>query len=312
MDIKIKQASITGEAVDLIVVNLFQGVTEPGGEKGAVDKAMGGAISAIIAGGISSGSPARRRRSTPLRDPGPTCAGGGLRRSGEAGRGTQFVQEPPRRHAARDLGAKTFATIVHGAGIGGLDAATAAGTLVEGTLLGLDRFEGYRSKPPKYWKPSPETMIVVEIAADRLPAIEAGVARGEAVAAGVTLARIRSTPGQSDDADDLGGAGRGAGSRVTGPNFEAWYRAECKALGMGIFMAVAEESEQEPKLIILGQNPARRFAGAGACGQRRHLRSGGISIKPGEEMWRMKGDMVGVAAVSVRSASPCGSACRCA
>ena len=57
MDIFVKQGSIVEQAVDLVVVNLFQGVTEPGGATGAVDKAMGGAISAIIAGGDFVGKP---------------------------------------------------------------------------------------------------------------------------------------------------------------------------------------------------------------------------------------------------------------
>ena len=51
MDILVKQGGIVEQAVDLIVVNLFQGVSEPGGATGTVDKALGGAISAIIAAG---------------------------------------------------------------------------------------------------------------------------------------------------------------------------------------------------------------------------------------------------------------------
>ena len=79
---------------------------------------------------------------------------------------------------ARELGAKRFATIVHGAGEGGLDAQAAGQALAEGALLGLYRFEGYRSKPPKDWRPDPQTMIVVEPTADRRPALEAGMSQG--------------------------------------------------------------------------------------------------------------------------------------
>ena len=42
MNIQIKQGNITEVAADLIVVNLFQGVTAPGGATGAVDRALGG------------------------------------------------------------------------------------------------------------------------------------------------------------------------------------------------------------------------------------------------------------------------------
>ena len=67
---------------------------------------------------------------------------------------------------------------------------------------------------------------------------------------------------------------------------------------MGIFMAVAEESEQEPKLIILEHNAGRDdLPTVALVGKGVTFDSGGISLKPGEEMWKMKGDMAGAAAV---------------
>ena len=50
MDIKVVVGDITEVAVDAIVVNLFQGVEAPGGATGAVDMALDGAISDLIAG----------------------------------------------------------------------------------------------------------------------------------------------------------------------------------------------------------------------------------------------------------------------
>ncbi|MDP7090963.1 MAG: M17 family peptidase N-terminal domain-containing protein, partial [Dehalococcoidia bacterium] len=41
---------------DVLVVNLFEGITSPGGATGAVDKALGGVISEIIADGEITGS----------------------------------------------------------------------------------------------------------------------------------------------------------------------------------------------------------------------------------------------------------------
>ena len=41
MEIRVKQGSITDERVDLIIVNLFRDVTEPGGATGSVDAALG-------------------------------------------------------------------------------------------------------------------------------------------------------------------------------------------------------------------------------------------------------------------------------
>ncbi len=55
MEIRVKQGSITEETVDLIIVNLFQGVTEPGGATGSVDAALDAAVRDVIAAGDFTG-----------------------------------------------------------------------------------------------------------------------------------------------------------------------------------------------------------------------------------------------------------------
>jgi leucyl aminopeptidase len=297
--IELKQGNITQIAADLVIVNLFQGVTVPGGATGAVDRALGGALREVIAAGDLTGKSGEAvvlytRGALPA----PRVLVVGL---GEAGK---FDLRAARNAAAtaarkaRDLGAKTVATIVHGAGIGGLAPAAAAGALVEGTRLGLYRYAGYRSKPPKDWKPDPETLTVVEMAPVQLPAFEIGIARGEAVAQGVNLARdLVNTPANLMTPAIVAERAAAVAS-AAGLTFQALGRAECKALGMGIFMAVAEESEQDPKLIVLEHNAGRAdlptvvLVGKGVT-----FDSGGISLKPGDEMWKMKGDMAGAAAV---------------
>ena len=299
MEIRVIQGSITEAAADLVIVNLFQGVTTPAGATGAVDAALGGAIQAAIAAGDFAGKTGETLLLyTHGKLPAPRVLIVGL---GEA---TKFNLTAARNAAAtaarraRDLGVRTAATIVHGAGIGGLESAVAANALVEGTRLGLYRFEGYRSKPPKDWKPDPDWVAIVELDPARAPIYETAVARAEAVTKGVILARdLVNTPANLMTPTIL--AERAAAvAQETGLRFQALGRAECKALGMGIYMAVAEESEQDPKFIILEHNgdrddlPAVVLAGKGVT-----FDSGGISLKPGEEMWKMKGDMAGAAAV---------------
>jgi len=48
MKIELVVGDIIRHKADLVVVNLFEGVKKPGGATGAVDKAVGGAISAAI------------------------------------------------------------------------------------------------------------------------------------------------------------------------------------------------------------------------------------------------------------------------
>ena len=55
MDIKVASGDIAQQEVGAIVVNLFEGVKSPGGATGAVDKAMGSAISDLIEDGETTG-----------------------------------------------------------------------------------------------------------------------------------------------------------------------------------------------------------------------------------------------------------------
>jgi leucyl aminopeptidase len=299
MDIQLKQGDIVHEAADLVIVNLFQGVTHPGGATGAMDRALGGAISDVIAAGDFAG---KSGETLVLYTRGAIPAGRvlvvGL---GDAAkfdlRGVRNAAATAARKA-RDLGVKTVATIVHGAGIGGLDPSAAAAALAEGSQLGLYRFAGYRSKPPKDWKPDPETLMVLGLEPAHLAAFRVGITRAEVVAAGVMLARDLVNTPANRMTPSIVAAHAESLAKETGLKFAVLGRAECKALGMGIFMAVAEESEQEPKLILLEHNAGRDdLPTVALVGKGVTFDSGGISIKSGEDMWKMKGDMAGAAAV---------------
>ena len=55
MEIKIETGSIQNSKADTIIVNLFEGVSSPGGATAALDEALGGTITDLIAGGDISG-----------------------------------------------------------------------------------------------------------------------------------------------------------------------------------------------------------------------------------------------------------------
>ena len=55
MDIRVQQGNIAEAAADAVIVNLFEGVTQPGGATGAVDEKIGGLIRKIIAAGEFKG-----------------------------------------------------------------------------------------------------------------------------------------------------------------------------------------------------------------------------------------------------------------
>ena len=60
MELRVEQGNIAESDVDLIVINLFAGVTAPGGATGAIDRALNGA-------GSRRGGPGARLRATARR-----------------------------------------------------------------------------------------------------------------------------------------------------------------------------------------------------------------------------------------------------
>ncbi len=291
-----RHGALEAAACDALVVNLFAGVTTPGGATGAVDAALGGAIRDVIASGDLTGALGEvrwlyPRGALPARR--VAVVGLGPAEGFDATAARKAAAAAAR--AARDLGAKTVVTIAHGAGIGGLDPTAAAQATVEGMLLALYRYDAPKQKRDDKAVASIE-LLSHDAAA--LPALEAGARAGQAIAAGVALARDlangppnRCTPAHM--ADTARRIAAEAGLRV-----EVGDRAWAEERGMGAFLAVAQGAGHPPAFIVLEHNadrtdlPALVVVGKGVT-----FDTGGISIKPSEGMEAMRGDMAGAAAV---------------
>jgi leucyl aminopeptidase len=296
MEVQIIQGSIQEQQVDTIIVNLFEGVTMPGGATGAVDKALNGAISELIANGDVSGKAGEVGVLYPRGViPAKRVLVAGL------GKPDGFDLEGARKAAAaavtraRDLNAKAVATIVHGAGIAGLPAGAAAQSTVEGALLALYRFDATKEKEPQN---EIESLTVVEFDADKLAEMKNGVDTAVAIAAGTTLARdlVNMPPNVATPARLAQAAQEIAESYNL--NITVGGRKWAAQHDMGAFLAVAKGAGEPPKFIILEHNGDREdldtivLVGKGIT-----FDTGGISIKPAQGMGKMKSDMGGAAAV---------------
>ena len=146
MEISVVAGDIAQQDVGAVVVNLFEGVTAPGGATGAVDRAMGGAISALIADGEIKG---KRGELTLVHTLGRIApkrvlvAGLGKADSFSLDGVRSVAAESARRLSG--IGVESAATIVHGAGIAGLDHKASAQALAEGVVMGMYRFDKYKS-----------------------------------------------------------------------------------------------------------------------------------------------------------------------
>ncbi|MBI3972012.1 MAG: leucyl aminopeptidase [Chloroflexi bacterium] len=315
MDVIVQAARLADAAADAVVLNLFEGVKQPGGATGAVDAALGGAISRLIDTGDFTG---KLNQTAVLYPAAPATPAAPVGRSAEGGVAAQrvvlvglgtheeFTTDRVRQVAAtaarkaRDLGARSLATIVHGAGIGGLAPREAAQALVEGSLLGLYRFDRLRSSPDDDDAAKRlERLTIVELDTQKVPEIEAGVTRGRILAESTTFARDLSTePANRLTPRALAEAARTVASEV-GLRCEVLEPPQIAALEMGAFMGVAQGSDEPAQFIILEHAPEGTDDQPPVvlCGKAVTFDTGGISIKPHEGMWQMKDDMAGGAAV---------------
>jgi leucyl aminopeptidase len=85
----------------------------------------------------------------------------------------------------------------------------------------------------------------------------------------------------------------------TGLTFEVLDEKQIEALGMGLLLGVARGSSEPPRLMVIRHSPpgAPKSPVLGLVGKGITFDTGGISLKPAENMERMKDDMAGGAAV---------------
>jgi leucyl aminopeptidase len=155
----------------------------------------------------------------------------------------------------------------------------------------------------RHTKPSapaaPKLAAVTLLVAKKADAgLAKGLARGQAVAAGVAVAReCANRPGNHATPSHLASEAKAIGKRY-GMKVEVFDRKEIDKLGMGSFLAVAQGSDEPPRFIVVRYEGAAKSAKPVVLvGKGITFDSGGISLKPGAEMDEMKFDMGGAASV---------------
>jgi leucyl aminopeptidase len=296
MRVAVQAGDITKSEAPAIVVNLFEGITVPGGATGAVDNALNGAISELIQSGDIRG---KWGEITLLHTFGKLPAA----RVVVAGLGKQkeFTLDRVRdlsANVARFLRGKRIAeahTIAHGAGIAGLDAAACAQAVAEGIVLGLYRFDRHRKKEEDSFDVTEITIL--ENDNGKLNAMEQAAARGVAMAEAANFARDLSNEPANVLTPTEFAARAEAMATAEGLGFHLFDREWAEQQGMGAFLGVARGSAQPPKFMVLTYNGGVESPPVGLIGKGITFDTGGISIKPAAGMEEMKGDMSGGAAV---------------
>lgn len=296
MQVLLDQGDIARRTSPCVVVNLFEGVTVPGGGTGAVDRALAGVIGELIASGDVRGAWGELTLVHTLgKLPAPRVLVAGLGKSDEFG--IDRVRELS-ANVSRFLRGKRierYDTLAHGAGIGGLDAAACAQAIAEGAVLGLYRFD--RHKRPDDDATQLTAVTIVEHDAARIDAMRRAAERGLIVAEAANFARdLANEPGNVLTPTEFAARAE-AMARDAGLGCHIYDRDWAESMGMGSFLGVARGSAQPPKFIMLTYQGGGEAKPVGLVGKGITFDTGGISIKPANKMEEMKGDMSGGACV---------------
>lgn len=182
----------------------------------------------------------------------------------------------------------------------GLEASLAARTSVEGALVGLFEPDKYRTIEKE--ERTFERLVVVVDGADEA-GLRDGAERGRVIGESVNFTRdLANEPGaymtptiMAERAQDI--------ANQFGLEIDVLDQARMEQEGMGALLSVARGSDQPPKMMVLKYMPDGKSSiedgedYLALVGKGITFDTGGISIKPSENMELMKYDMTGGATV---------------
>ena len=208
---------------------------------------------------------------------------------------SQFAGAAVRSLRARNI--KTVGIIPRVEG----DAEKVAAAAAEGAVIALFDPDKYRTVDKEERKVDRTVVIVPGADAD---ALTRGAERGRIIGESVNFTRdMANEPGGYMTPTDMAERAREVAGEF-GLSLDVLDEARMEQEGMGALLSVSAGSEQPAKLIILKYTPRESTAGEeqgkgllAFVGKGVTFDSGGISIKPGENMELMKYDMTGGATV---------------
>jgi leucyl aminopeptidase len=262
----------------------------------AVDQAAAGALSQLLKRGDISGKPGQ----TLLLHDIPNL------------KATRVLLVGSGKEALSDRQLRKLITAVHGVlkGLGGSDTVLALGDiavrdrdtygttrlLVETLADGAYQFEQFKSE-----KSRPRALKKITLLTDKagLADTELGCRHARAIASGMAFTRdLGNLPPNLCHPSYLADQARNLCKTYKNLKADILDEKKLKALGAGAFLAVAQGSDQPPRMIVLDYQGGKKnekpyvLVGKGIT-----FDTGGISLKPGLGMDEMKYDMCGAASV---------------
>jgi leucyl aminopeptidase len=284
------RAAPAGFETPVLAIALARGALPP--SLGPLDASAGGALGRLYAAGDFTG---KRDETALIYPPGP--AGRillvGMGKAEEISRGAIRRAAGAAARRMRAVGVARGAFHLPPESRGPVGPEEAGQAIAEGLEQGAWQFSDMK-RPPEEKKPALERIDV--LTGDEGDAPERGHRVGAALGAGQTLARgIQVLPGNVCTPSYLAGVAEELAKRH-GMTVTVLDKAAIVREKMGALLAVAQGSAEEPRFIVLeyrgGSGSPVVLIGKGVT-----FDTGGISIKPAQNMEDMKYDMSGAAAV---------------
>jgi leucyl aminopeptidase len=255
------------------------------------DKAVLGAAADLIASGEVTG---KMLEATLLHKPQGLKAkrllliGGGKASKFNSAELRKLAGAAVRAVKAKDL--KSFALVMPS----GVD--NAAKVIVEGAVVGNFDADYYRSDRTKQ---KIEELTIVASKGTNQQSLKRAMEQGGIIGEAQNFTRdLVNEPGNRMTPTILADRAK-AMCDETGLKCDIYGPDKIKEMKMGAFWSVSQGSDEEPRLIVMRYEPERapKKRVLGLVGKGITFDSGGISIKPGEGMEKMKYDMAGGAAM---------------
>ncbi len=197
----------------------------------------------------------------------------------------------------RQAKSSSFTVVFPSVAPSGVDEIELAQAIVEGAILGNYQFSVYRSEGQT--GKGVVGVTILGASKGQLPQLSEGIRRGVATAEATVFVRdLCNHPSNIMTPTKIANEAKVVAKEV-GVSLKILEQKDMEKLGMGALLGVARGSHEPPKFIIL------QYGGAKEKGERPVVLvgktitfdTGGISLKPAENMEQMKADMTGGAEV---------------
>jgi len=298
MRIDAKQGRVETEATEALVLAQYEGEALSKEDAAVLDKTLGGALRELLRSKEFEGKANEVVLfHTQGKIPAKRLILVGLGKKKDAG--LDQIRQAMGYAAKRVRRAKagSFTVAVPSVTPRGASMVEVAQVIAEGAILGSYHFTVYRSDGPTNKDIAAMSVLAPQLG--QLRQLVEGIRRGVATAEATVFVRdLCNHPSNVMTPTKIASEAK-ALAKETGVSLKILEQKEMEVLGMGALLGVAKGSHEPPKFIILQYHGAKKKDDRPVVlvGKTITFDTGGISLKPAENMEQMKADMTGGAEV---------------